>query len=183
MAKKKRGRIVVQIILLLLVAGIAYAIGGDRSKDYLLPALVQADSTIVALEASSELDSAFRVSYQAQIDLMTDSVHVLETSVLDAEDNLARCLATPPDTFYTAPDTVHAPPDTIYAPPDTVSLVRTLPGDTVYLPGEITIREVQTGRGWPHWSDFLEVGLTAAACLVIENTGGSETVNIIREDG
>jgi len=179
--KKRRGRMVVEIILLLLVAGAAYAYGGYLREAEIQPYLDRAQTEIDSLGLISEQDSAFRVSYLDQIAEITDSMHILEIRVGGLEGSLQRCLSLPPDTVPgpTVYDTVPGPERIVY---DTVPVPGPVVYDTTYLPGEITIREVQTGRGYPHWSDFLQVGVAVAACLIIENTGGESSVTF-RDNG
>ena len=179
--KHKRSRLwlAVEILALLLVVGtIAYA-WREAEAD-----LDMAEAEITRLEATSAQDSALLAQFRGDFGHQTDSMQILEIRVEGLGADLERCLAAPSDTFYTPappPDTVTVPgpappPDTIPGP--TVYL----PGDTVWMPGEITVREVKTGRGYPHWSDFLQIGVAVAACLILENTGGSETVTF-RDNG
>jgi len=177
--KHNRWRVAVEVIVLLLAIGaIAYA-WGETAK--VLATLHGAEDENMRLRATSAQDSILLERFRDDLKQTVDSMHILEIRVGGLEGSLQRCLSLPPDTVPgpTVYDTVPGPERIVY---DTVPVPGPVVYDTTYLPGEITIREVQTGRGWPHWSDFLEVGLTAAACLIIENTGGESSVTF-RDNG
>jgi len=178
--KRSRMRVVIEVLLLLLASGVAYAWGQAQGRNELEPTLALARDSIGLLGAASAQDSLLLEDFRVRFGRFTDSLFISRARVEGLEDDLQRCLSLPSDTVeLTVYDTVPGPERVVY---DSVPVPGPVVYDTTYLPGEITIREVQTGRGYPHWSDFLQVGVAVAACLIIENTGGSETVTF-RDNG